>query len=515
MTIHPFPVSFIRRAACAARRSWQLLNAGRPFRLVASKLLVLSALGLLVAGYSLAGVPVTLEVDGHPQHWRTHQATVAGLLREANVDLHPEDIVSPPLDTRLAPGSVVTVRLARPVLIEADGTRVAIRTQRRQMADVLVEAGIAVKPHDDVLIDGQPWQMDADLPAPEPDRHHDGRGLAIGFIPPPALRVVLRRSVPVTLIDGKVPVTFYTTRPTVGEALLSEGILLYLGDRVSPSLGSPMLAGATVHIQRSTPVTIHVDGHTLHTRTQRATVGSMLAQEGILLVGKDYTVPPNSARIADSMTIQVVRVQEALRVEEQLIPFETNWVPTPDMPIDTQQMTESGEAGLTRRRYRITYENGHQVSNVLEDEWLERVPTTKIIAYGTRITVQTVETPDGVIEYWRHFRALATAYTAATAGKSRDHPQYGITRTGIKAGHGVIAVDPKVIPLGSRVYVSGYGGAIAGDTGSAVVGRHVDLGFDDDKPPPSLYRWVDVYLLTPVPPPGQIGHVLPNWPQER
>ena len=515
MTIHPFPVSFIRRAACAARRSWQLLNAGRPFRFVASKLLILSALGLLVAGYSLAGVPVTLEVGGHPQHWRTHQATVAGLLREANVDLHPEDIVSPLLDTRLVPGSVVTVRLARPVIIEADGNRVAIRTQRRQMAGVLVEAGIAIKPHDDVLIDGQPWQMNADLPVPEPDTHHDGPGLAMRLVPPPALRVVLRRSVPVTLIDGKVPVTFYTTRPTVGEALLSEGILLYLGDRVSPSLGSPVLAGVTVHIQRSTPVTIHVDGHTLHTRTQRATVGSMLAQEGILLVGKDYTLPPNSTRIADSMTIQVVRVQEALKVEEQLIPFETNWVPTPDMPIDTQQMTESGEAGLTRRRYRITNENGRQVSNVLEDEWLERVPTTKIIAYGTRITVQTMETPDGIIEYWRHFRALATAYTAATAGKSRDHPQYGITRTGIKAGYGVIAVDPKVIPLGSRVYVPGYGGGIAGDTGSSVVGRHVDLGFDDDEPPPSLYRWVDVYLLTPVPPPGQIGHVLPNWPQER
>jgi uncharacterized protein YabE (DUF348 family) len=515
LTIHPFPGSFVRRAACAARRSGQMLNTGRHFRFVASKLLVLSALSLLVAGYSLAGVPVTLEVDGHLQRWRTHQATVAGLLREANVDLHPADIVSPLVDTRLAPGSVVTVRLARPVMIEADGNRVAIRTQRRQMADVLVEAGITLKPHDDVLIDGQPWQMDADLPAPDPDTHHDGRGLATGFVPPPALRVVLRRSIPVTLIDGEVPVIFYTTRPTIGEALLSEGILLYLGDRVSPSLGSPVLAGVTVHIQRSTPCTIHVDGHTLHTRTQRATVGSALAQEGILLVGKDFTLPPDSARITDSMTIQVVRVQEALKVEEQLIPFETNWVPSPDMPIDTQQMTESGEAGLTRRRYRITYENGRQVSNALEDEWLDGGPTTKIIAYGTKVTVQTMETPDGTIEYWRHFRALATAYTAATAGKSRDHPQYGITRTGMKAGHGVIAVDPKVISLGSRVYVPGYGGAIAGDTGSSVVGRHVDLGFDDDKPPPSLYRWVDVYLLTPVPPPGQIPYVLPNWPQER
>jgi 3D (Asp-Asp-Asp) domain-containing protein len=83
----------------------------------------------------------------------------------------------------------------------------------------------------------------------------------------------------------------------------------------------------------------------------------------------------------------------------------------------------------------------------------------------------------------------------------------------LQAGYGVIAVDPKVIPLMSEVYVPGYGKAVAGDTGGSVLGRHVDLGFDEDEPP-LWYRWVDIYIATPMPPADQIRYVLPNWPQE-
>jgi 3D (Asp-Asp-Asp) domain-containing protein len=71
-----------------------------------------------------------------------------------------------------------------------------------------------------------------------------------------------------------------------------------------------------------------------------------------------------------------------------------------------------------------------------------------------------------------------------------------------------------VIDLRSQVYVPGYGQAIAGDTGGSILGKHIDLGFDEDRPP-LWYRWVDVYLLTPAPPWYEIRYVLPQWPQER
>jgi 3D (Asp-Asp-Asp) domain-containing protein len=310
-----------------------------------------------------------------------------------------------------------------------------------------------------------------------------------------------------------MPVTFFTTQATVGEALLSQGILLYLGDQVTPSLGSRVLPGMRVFVKRSTPVRVRVDGRMLHTRTQRATVGEVLAQEGVALIGKDRSLPASNTAIADNMEIWVVRVREALEIEQQLIPFESNWVPDPEMSIDTQELVQSGASGVIKRRYRVTYQDGQEVANVLEDEWVDHPPSNKIISYGTKIEVRVVETPDGPFEYWRHFRALATSYSAATSGKPKDHPRYGITRTGLQAGNGVVAVDPKVIPLWSEVYVPGYGQAVAGDTGGSVLGRHVDLGFDEDQPP-LWYRWVDVYVATPIPPADEIRYVLPNWPQE-
>lgn|SRR5690606_31912257 len=73
----------------------------------------------------------------------------------------------------------------------------------------------------------------------------------------------------------------------------------------------------------------------------------------------------------------------------------------------------------------------------------------------------------------------ATAYTIESAGGS------GITKTGINLNENpnakVIAVDPNVIPLHSKVYVEGYGYAIAGDTGGAIKGNKIDLYVPSEK----------------------------------
>jgi len=492
----------------------RLFRGRRPLSRLIGGLAVLAAFAALISGYHVTGVPVTLIVDGQPRQLRTHQDTVRGLLREVDIPLHREDIVAPPLDTDLAPGSVVRVRLARPVTVEADGRRVEIRTQRQRVADILADARVYVKPHDQVLVDGQVWNLDADLPQVALDEEVSrGPGLASAASGSSPLRIVVRRAVPVILNDDGVAATLYTTQPTVGEALLTHGIFLYLGDRVTPSLGSRVLAGMRIYIKRSTPVIISADGDTIRTRTQRNMVSDVLGQEGVILMGKDYSVPSPDTPLIEDMEIQVMRVREELEIEQELIPFESKWVPDPEMRIDTQQLVQSGGPGVIKSRYRVTSENGQEVSNTLEDEWIDHPPSDKIIAYGTQVVVQTLDTPDGPFEYWRHFRVLATSYSAATSGKAKDHPRYGITRTGLQAGQGVIAVDPKVIPLWSEVYVPGYGRAVAGDTGGSVLGRHIDLGFDEDVPP-LWYRWVDVYVSTPVPASDQIRYVLPNWPQE-
>jgi 3D (Asp-Asp-Asp) domain-containing protein len=206
-------------------------------------------------------------------------------------------------------------------------------------------------------------------------------------------------------------------------------------------------------------------------------------------------------------------VREALAIEQEFIPFETRWEPDEEMDLDRQELRQQGTTGVIKTRTRIRFENGQEVVRAVEDEWLDREPSDRVIAYGTKITVRTLETEAGPIEYWRKISMLATPYSAATSGKAPDHPRYGITRSGLPAGYGLVAVDPKVIPLMTDLYIPGYGQALAADTGGLIKGKHIDLGYDEDQPLPDLYEWRDIYVLTPVPPADQIRYVLPNWPQ--
>jgi 3D (Asp-Asp-Asp) domain-containing protein len=268
-----------------------------------------------------------------------------------------------------------------------------------------------------------------------------------------------------------------------------------------------------IYIERSTPITIVADGHTIQTRTHQKRVGQALAEAGIPLMGQDYSRLPLERLISAQDVLEVVRVREGLEIEEEFIPFETQWIPDENLELDQQQVRQEGVTGVIKTRSRVRYENEQEVWRAIEDEWLDQEPRNRVVAYGTRIVVRTLETERGTIEYWRKIPMLVTAYNAASSGKAYDHPRYGITRSGLPAGYGVVAVDPRVIRLRANLYIPGYGQAIAGDTGGTILGKHLDLGFDDDEPLPTIYEWRDVYVLTPVPPPDQIRYVLPQWPQ--
>ena len=105
--------------------------------------------------------------------------------------------------------------------------------------------------------------------------------------------------------------------------------------------------------------------------------------------------------------------------------------------------------------------------------------------------------------YTKQLRVRATAYTAdaASTGKGPDDPYLGITATGARAkrnpnGYSTIAVDPRIIPLGTKVWVDGYGYAIAEDVGGAIKGNKIDLYFDSSS---EMWDWgarnVDIYIL--------------------
>ena len=106
-------------------------------------------------------------------------------------------------------------------------------------------------------------------------------------------------------------------------------------------------------------------------------------------------------------------------------------------------------------------------------------------------TIATSSPPSVV----RTLNVYATWYSPASSGRSPADPAYGITATGVPVVRGIVAVDPSVIPLGTRFYVPGYGYAVAGDTGGGIRGNVIDLGYPDGVSVDWVTHWVDIYIL--------------------
>lgn len=472
----------------------------------------------LLIFYQQRAQSVTILVDGHPFEMRTHRLTVETVLLQSDIQLNAQDSLSLLPNSGIAPDIPIEIELARPVQINLGQaeTPITLFTHAQKPAEIFSELGIAISPADDIFVDDVLWEAQKAIPTNLPEKPNLAVPLktAVEALRPPLIHLTLNKAMTVQMNDGGTASTFSTTAQSVGELLLAQDIPLYQGDAISPPLSAPLTPDTVISIERSVPISVKIDGQSINTRTRGKTIGDVLAQEQIVLVGQDYTRPAENSPITNGETIEIVRVTEALEIEKETTDFETIFMPDTNLEIDRQEVQQPGQQGITKTRTRVRYENGEEVFRQKEETWLAQEPADKITVYGTNIIVRTLETPDGEIEYWRKIRMLATSYSAATSGKSKDHPAYGITRTGLQAGYGVVAVDPGVISLRSNVYVPGYGAGVAGDTGGAILGKHIDLGYDEDNLK-LWYRWVDVYVQTPIPRWDKIRYVLPQFPQER
>jgi uncharacterized protein YabE (DUF348 family) len=477
----------------------------------------------LVGGYVATQRTIVIVVDGQSSTLRTHARLVGAALAEAQLTPGPEDWVTPGLNTPVAETTTVVVQRAREVTVQADGRVVSLRTHAATVAQVLAEAGVTLERQDRLTLDGQPVALAAHLatatPPPAGLLASAGSLLPRGRQASPAqaaspLRLVVQRAVPFHLHDGAAVTTLTTVATTVGEALHQTGVPVYLADQVQPPLTTPLVADLHVYVQRARPVTILVDGATIHTRTQAKQVSQVLAEEQVPLFGKDYAQPEKTAAVQPNMTVQVQRVKEEFITEAEPIPYQTVWQPEYRLELDQREITQVGQDGVFKRTIRIVYENGQEVRRLLEREWVDQQPVTKTIAFGTRIVVREMDTPDGKIQYWRTMRVWATWYDASHGGKARDDPRYGYTRTGVWATKGIVAVDPRFIALHTRMYVPGYGLAAAEDTGGAIIGMHIDLAFDEGDPSARHLGWVTIYLLAPPPPTYSIAWILSGYPVE-
>lgn len=420
-----------------------------------------------------------------------HYATKGNPPAETNIAIRPEEALTPEAAEPATPGLAVLMERSRPVTLRTATETRTLWTMQSTLGSFLNEAGITVRSGDKVYADGKPIGASALSQAGLPDL------VEIGVF------------VTVSIQDGTHRQLLRTSAKTVEAALMEAGITLDPADGVEPELDQPLSPELHISVHRAFPLTIVDTNRSIQIRSHQTNIDGALADAGIELYDQDYTIPSDEAILEANDVIRVVRVTENFRVVDESIPFQTIWQPTDELAIDSQAIISHGADGIRRQRIRVRYEDDVEVEQVVDSEWVAREPVNEVVGYGTRIELSTIDTAEGPREYWRVVRMRATSYTAASSGKDPGDPEYGLTASGRPAGFGVVAIDRNIVPFGSYVYVPGYGIGFAGDTGGGVRGRWIDLGYNEDNYV-SWSGYVDVYYLTPVPPPGDINYLLPS-----
>ncbi|BAS29425.1 3D domain-containing protein [Limnochorda pilosa] len=278
-------------------------------------------------------------------------------------------------------------------------------------------------------------------------------------------------------VDG-TRLTQATLKPTVAGVLAEVSVELGDDDRVYPGLTAPVTRGLLIEVRKAFPVALRVGGREVRLQTAASTVGELLREAGVELGALDEVTPALDTRLPGPATVQVVRVRLEERWEEQTVPHDVLRWAEPTLAAGSTRVIRQGRDGLDRVHVELRFEDG----NLVERRELarERVqePVAKIVGIGQRQGgAQVVRTPQGPKRFSRVLEVLATAYTP---GPESTAPYTdGLTATGVVARRGVVAVDPTVIPLGSHLYIPGYGLGVAADVGAAIKGRRIDLLYED------------------------------------
>ncbi len=455
------------------------MSATRTVRL-ALTLLVVTVLLSIALALGLRKT-VTLNIDGQSRRITTYAFNVGSLLHQQDIPLSPQDELSPLPDAWLKNGSLITLLRAIPVQILADGKITSIYSANRIPSTLFTQAGISLLPNDIILSNGQQVVPSQPFPAST---------LSI------SLQVI--RSITITLTEDSQTHSLTSTASSLGSALWAAGVTLFAADRLTPPSDTPLSPGLVANIQHSRQLTIKMQKSELSLRTSATTVGEALEEANLPIQGLDYSLPPPEDPIPASGEIRLVRVTEAVLVEQSPLPFETEYQPASDVEIDDQSILQAGEYGLSAQRVRVRYEDGQEISREVESQWVARQPVPRILGYGTLVVMHTTVVDGAEIQYWRSLDMYATSYHPSEVGST--------TASGLPLKKGVAAVDTGYVPFYTQMYIPGYGEAIAADIGGGVRGRMIDLGYSDDDYVP-WHQWVTVYFLWP--PPENIVWVLP------
>lgn len=302
-----------------------------------------------------------------------------------------------------------------------------------------------------------------------------------------------------------------TYAKTVGEVLDNCKVVLEKNDKITGKMDSKITDGLEIIISRSYDINLSYGDKTILLSTTKHTVREILKENDIEIGLDDIVVPFIDAKVSEGTHINITKVKIETVIEKLVIPYTTEVSLVESLDDFEVVKISDGVNGLKEIEYKLRYENGKIVSKSLISEKIISQSVSEIKNKG--IATLFVTSRGMPFKYSEILIVSSTAYdlSFASCGKYPGDPAYGITYSGTKARPGVIAVDPRVIPLGSTLYIQSldgsrdYGFALAQDIGGAIKGNKIDLFIGDNRAAMRYgRRKVRVYVITDEIDPSEI-----------
>ena len=288
--------------------------------------------------------------------------------------------------------------------------------------------------------------------------------------------------------------TIFTETATVKEFLETKNITVKSHDYLEPPESTPIRPGLLISYNKAKRVYLaHAGMPAEEIMSAGDTVCDLLIQEGISIGPLDRIVPHPSTPLAGDMFVEVSHVEVVdVTMSHEIDPplvIEAD----PELPRGRMEEVSEGSPGIAEDITRYYYLNGEETARIELGSRVVSEPVERVARVGVRSAPALASRGGSGI----HRDVLEMNATGYDPGPGSCWPfADGFTATGHIAGHGVCAVDPSVIPLGTELWVEGYGYALACDTGGAIKGNRIDMCFDTRA---EAMRWgrrnVLVYVL--------------------
>ena len=449
--------------------------------LILGTIMILCGIGLL---YVSAEKTVQVVINGEIRTVNTHASRVAEILRGADISYRSADQIRPGLNEQVKSGQRISLTRAAKIHLDPGNGMdpLDFTSHQRYGGNILLDAGLRLYPGDRLFWKGTELSPDFNL-----------GGTA-------EIDMRLQRADVFTLITENFPKgkTAHGSGQTVFDALLSAGVSVSKSMLVIPDGETEFVPGMTVEVLPLHDLTVSVNGKLISTVSAGVNTGEALAHAGLPLSDSDVSIPSAEEPLPADGRILIVPVSDSFSMKAETIRRDTEWSAASDLDLDDTRMIKEGSDGLRGTFSRIRRENGEIVLEETSPETVLVQAVSDKREYGTKISIRTLDTPDGQIEYYRAVKVYATSYSPCRSGTTSCITG---TASGMKVQKGVAAVTSNWYNQfgGQSVYVPDYGKAVIADVGGGIPGRYwIDLAYEDD----NFEGWsreTMLYFLTPVP----------------